>query len=240
MMNNDKNSIISCLKQDPVKNANMLYFMENYPIISLERINNSVILRGKSDQVWVYLSCPNEAEFSQLLERLTPDDRHFAIIEDWMMPYLTTNRQVTWKLTTIKLFLPDSIVFKNDPEAKISVLTTDDAQTIYENSIYKEFSSVEYFQERIQNGPSAGVREDGRLVAWVMTHDDGAIGALHVLDNYRKRGFAYQLTVEIVDKVRQQGKIPFIHIEKTNTKSMNLALKLGFQKDRRVHWFELE
>jgi 8-oxo-dGTP diphosphatase len=40
-------------------------------------------------------------------------------------------------------------------------------------------------------------------------------------------------------QLRMQGKVPFVHIEEENVKSTRLAMKLGFQRDRRVHWLEL-
>jgi 8-oxo-dGTP diphosphatase len=73
-----------------------------------------------------------------------------------------------------------------------------------------------------------------------MTQDDGSIGLLHVLEQHRKKGYAYDLTVYLVERIRAAGRIPFVHIEETNTKSMALALKLGFRKDRRLRWFKIE
>ena len=73
-----------------------------------------------------------------------------------------------------------------------------------------------------------------------MTQDDGSIGVLEVLEEYRGRGYAYDLTVYLIARLREQGRIPFVQVEDTNTKSMNLALKLGFRKDRRIHWFKVK
>ena len=88
--------IVSLLKQDEIKNMNMLYFMENNPIHRLERIGNSVVLRGESDQHWVYISSPNEQELHAVVSTLTKDDRFFAVIEDWMLPLLTANKTLVW------------------------------------------------------------------------------------------------------------------------------------------------
>jgi hypothetical protein len=52
--------------------------------------------------------------------------------------------------------------------------------------------------------------------------------------------FDHQRKVIDYEEKRQEGTIPFVHIEETNIKSMNLAIKLGFRKDRRVHWFEIQ
>jgi hypothetical protein len=49
MITEEKNALVSLLKKDEIKNINMLNFMESYPVRNLERIGNSVLLRGVSD-----------------------------------------------------------------------------------------------------------------------------------------------------------------------------------------------
>jgi 8-oxo-dGTP diphosphatase len=233
-------TIVTFLKQDEIKHLNMLYFMENNPVHSLERIDSSVILRGDSDHRWVYISSPNEEELKAVAQTLTPEDRFFAVIEDWMLPVLTHNKTLVWQLSTMKLVLPDHVTFPQTPHVRISSLSVSDAQYLYDHSLYQEFTSPDYIRERIQKGPSAGIHEGGQLVAWAMTQDDSAIGFLHVLDAYRRKGYGYELTVYLIHQLRQQGKVPFVHIEGANSKSIGLATKMGFQPDRRVHWFEVQ
>ena len=73
-----------------------------------------------------------------------------------------------------------------------------------------------------------------------ITQDDGAIGFLHVLPEYRLRGYARDIIIDLSKKVRKQGKLPFAHIEEKNEKSMKLVVSLGFKKDRVVNWIEIE
>lgn len=240
MTRDSQEMIISWLQRDKVKHLNMLYFMENNPVHALERIGDSVILRGESDRRWVYISSPNEQELQAVAGTLTKDDRCFAVIEDWMLPILTADKALAWQLSTMKLVLPDDVTFPQKTHAHITPLSVDDAEYLYEHSLYQGVTSPDYIRDRIQRGLSAGIRVDGQLAAWAMTHDDTAMGFLHVLEAYRRRGFAYDLTVYLIHRLRQQGKVPFVHIEETNRKSLHLAMKLGFQKDRRVHWFEIQ
>ena len=107
MNKSNKNTIIAFLKQDIIKNINLIYFMETNPVTSLERFGDTVLMRGESDHPWVYIS-------------------------------------------------------------------------------------------------------------------------------------AHDLMLYMIKKVRRDGKIPFAQVEGDNTKSMNLVRKFGFQKDRQVHWLELE
>lgn len=233
------NTIISFLKQDQIKNMNMIHFMENNRIHSLERIGDSVLLRGESDCQWVYISSPNEDELSTVIDRLTEDDRHFALVEDWMLPQLLKDQMPVWQLSTMKLVLHKYAKIPSVSRYPIAPLTVDDARYVYENSEYQSVTSPEYIHERIRQGPSAGISVAGELVAWTMTHDDGAVGFLHVLEAHRRKGYSYALTLYMCHKLRVQGKMPYVHIEETNTRSMNLATKVGFVKDRRVHWFEI-
>ena len=240
MTTEERNELISFLKEDELKNIDMLNFMERYPVRSLELIGNSVLMRGESDCLWVYISSPDERDLKGVLGRLTADDRAFAAIEDWMLPVLTGGRALSWELSMIRLVLPKEVVFPEQPFPHIVPLSPDDAEYIYEHSAYQNVTRPDYIRGRIQGGPSAGIRESGKLVAWLMTQDDGSIGVLHVLDACRGKGYAYDLTVYLVNRIRELGRIPFVHVEETNIKSMNLALKLGFRKDRKLCWFKIK
>ncbi|MCD4709013.1 MAG: GNAT family N-acetyltransferase [Candidatus Sabulitectum sp.] len=240
MSENSPETIVSFLKHNEIKNMNMLYFMENNPVCSFERTGDSVVLRGESDHPWVYISSPDEQELTVAIKTLTSNDKFFAVIEDWMLPALTADKTLLWQLSTMKLVLPEDVTFPQKPESHITPLSAGDAQYLYDHSLYQGVTSSDYIRNRIQNGLSAGIFESGKLVAWALTHDDSAIGFLHVLPVCRRKGYAYELTVYLISKLRKQGKIPFVQIEEANLKSIHLATKLGFRKDRRVHWFEVQ
>lgn len=237
-MTYSRDAIVSFLKQDYLKNINMLNFIEAYPIHSLERIGNSVLLRGDSDCRWVYISSPDEEELRAAASRLAESDRTFAAIEEWMVPLLVRDRVVAWQLSMMRLVLPPDVGFA-EGATPVVPLSPDHADYIFEHSVYQNVTRPDFIRKRIQDGPGAGVCESGKLVAWLMTQDDGSIGLLHVLDNHRGRSYAYDLTLYLIGKLRERGKLPFVHVEETNTSSMNLALKVGFRKDRRLHWFKL-
>ena len=240
MTGKEKNDLISFLKEDEIKNINLLNFMEAYPVVSLERVGDSVLMRGKSDCLWTYLSSPNEKDLEGVLARLTPDDRTFAAIEDWMLPALTRGRKLSWHLSMIRLILPEEHALPKKPLPHIAPLSPDEGDYIYRHSLYQRLTNPDYIRGCIRQGPSAGIRESGELVAWLMTQDDGSLGVLHVLDGHRGKGYAYDLTVHLAERIRATGRIPFVHVEETNAKSMSLALKVGFRQDRRLHWLKIE
>ncbi|SFC50904.1 GNAT family N-acetyltransferase [Clostridium uliginosum] len=236
---NQKTEIIEFLIKDEINNINIINFIEDYPIYYIEKIDDSVIVKGTSDKNWIYISSKSEEELKIIKSRLDNNDKNFAAIEEWMLPILTNKNKIKWRLSTMKLILcNDTYIVK--PKHNVSDLTINDAEFIYENSDYKDFISIQYIIDRITNGISSCIRYMDKPIAWAITQDDGAIGFLHVLPEYRKMGYARDVTIALIKKVRDKNKIPFVHIEEENEKSMRLATGLGFKKDKVVNWFEIE
>jgi|GEM_PF-104929 len=259
---------IKLLSSDPFRNVNITQFLKSYPAYSFDRVGDSVLIRGTSDEDWIYISSGSEEEFGRLIEGLDEEDKCFAVLEDWMLPAITHDREVRSRLTSMKLIYDKSgvgltnrgekcakaecaepaIAALKGPRAtdlratdhEVTELTIPDAAVIYNNSDYREYISIDYIQERILNGIGVGIRRNGRLVAWALTHDDGAVGFLHVLEDHRRRGYAARITEAMVSRLLAAGEVPFVHIEESNAASIDLAAKAGFRKDRRIHWIKLE
>lgn len=231
------NDILKILQRDKIRNANLIHFVQAYPIERIHVAGDSVLIQGKSDQSWIYISSQSKQEFRMVLNYLTDEDQYFAIIEAWMIPMLIKGKDIIWKLSCVKLYFPEGISL---PETKYSIaqLSVEEAGYIYENYQYKAYTSISYISERIQKGIALGIYEDHRLVAWIITHDDGAMGFLTVLPDYQRKRYGYELSIAMIKRLREAGNIPFVHIEADNDPSMRLALKLGFIKERQVHWFK--
>lgn len=232
--------VVNYLKKDKIKNCNMINFIENNIIHDITKEGKSVLVKGTSDEDWVYISSSSEDEMKKLLDKYS-EEEYFVAMENWMLPCIIQGKEIEWKLSCIKLYFPeDSLIsdMSRGSDNKIYKLTLDDSQYIYENSKYKEYTSLKYIQDRITNGIALGVRENNKLIAWLMTHDDGAIGFLNVLKDYRRKGYGYYLTMSIIKELRDKGKVAFIHIEENNIKSMKLALKTGFKEYGKIHWIK--
>lgn len=90
---------------------------------------------------------------------------------------------------------------KAEAEVEIRKLQNKDAEFIFAHSHYQEFTSKSYIKGRIEADCSAGIIIKGELAAWGLTHDDGAVGFIHVRKDFRKRGFARLITENlIIDK----------------------------------------
>ncbi len=237
-LNPELDEIVQFLKKDEIRNCSHIGFINNYKISFFKKVNDTFLLKGKSDRDWIYLHCSNNDELELLLDEIE-NNKCFAVIEDWMLPNFTKRFKLKWKLSVLKYVFNQDIDVDDHSET-VSKLSSEDAEYIFENSKYKEYLSIEYIKERINNGICAGIYFNNKLAAWALTQDDNAIGFLHVMDEHRGKGFAKILTEYMISQVRRAGLFPFSYIEQTNEPSIKLVEKLGFQKVDKVHWFEVE
>lgn len=233
----DLSNLKEHLKKDFLSNISTIGFIENNPITEVVEINNSYMIKGTSDVEWTYIVCKNENDVRTLLKK-SSSGIYFASVEDWMIPIITENRNTEWVLSTMRYYLPDDVEV---PENKLEVipLTTDHIGFIISQSNYKQFLSSAYVEERISKSISAAIMKKDKLVAWGLTHDDGALGSLHVLDEYRKKGFGNEILISLIHQNRKLDKMSFAQIEEKNLKATNLIEQLGFVKDKKVSWVKL-
>lgn len=230
------------LKGQPVRYASLLGFFAQREVEKAVEVESSVALIGTSDERWAYLALSAEPDLPRLLRLLSDVESiaAFATLEGWMVPQVRGLGTVTSELTCIRHILyPDHPLPKVSGTPLLRTLRPDDAPTICANSEYGEYISQEYIQEAIRSGHSAGIEEQGALVAWATTHDDLAIGNLHVIPTHRRKGYAASLVSHLASKLRRAGHLPVMNIEEGNTASRALAGRLGFQEDRLVTWIKL-
>ncbi|WP_242865273.1 GNAT family N-acetyltransferase [Clostridium sp. ATCC 25772] len=236
---NDIKDVLKFSYKDKIRNINIINFIENYPISYIEQIGELIIVKGKSDKKWIYISSKSIDELKIIKSKINYDDKNFAAVEEWMMPILIKGYEIKWRLSTMKLILKNEVNI-NEAENIMDKLNINDAKFIYENSDYKDVISIDYIINRITKGVNSCIRHIDKPVGWAITQDDGAIGFLHVLSQYRNNGYAHDITIDLINKVRNKNKIPFVHIEEDNLESMKLATSLGFEKYKIVNWFERE
>jgi ribosomal protein S18 acetylase RimI-like enzyme len=96
---------------------------------------------------------------------------------------------------------------------------------------------LNYVRWRIGAGPSAAIRRHGSLVAWGMTHADGSMAMLRVVEEYRGLGFARAITYALAKRVIAWGLRPFLHIHRNNRASISLCESMGFTRHSTCAWF---
>ncbi|MCF7791336.1 MAG: GNAT family N-acetyltransferase [Victivallales bacterium] len=229
---------LNIVKENESENQSIINFIEDNPIFSVEITGHSVLVRGLSDQAWIYISSNSRPEFKKLVKKINKEDKFFAAIKEWMLPYISVGRKLVWDLKTAMYVLPDHVELPKTTN-EVHPLSAKDADYIHKHSIFNEFVDVNYFRDRILKGYSAGIMKDNRPIAWILTQDDGALNFLYVMKEYRRQGLANSVILALTKKIRKCGRQPYMYIEDSRNETIRLATNLGFEKKETVHWFSL-
>ena len=239
MSEKEKREAIESLKRDGIYNLSIIGFINETPLEKIIRIGNSMLVKGRGGDKWIYLYGNDNNQFGELIKNIRDDDKYFGALDDWMIPYITENNETDWLVNAFQFHFPAE---KEIPENKVETkrLTTSVSEYIISQSMYKDMLSVGYLNERIEKSVSAGIYNDGKLVAWALTHDDGSLGSMHVLEEYRRKGYAREISISLIKQCRELGKIPFLQCEAKNLAAQNLVKSIGYVQDRKVSWLKLK
>ncbi|KYQ88403.1 hypothetical protein DLAC_11104 [Tieghemostelium lacteum] len=121
-------------------------------------------------------------------------------------------------------------------DQNIQPLTIEDAEVVNDHWKYKNSISLQYMRWACNNGISVGYRLDGKLVSWIIFCNDGSIGNLYTLEEYRGRGLAKKIVSKIILNVIDRNMTPYLYIHVDNEASNSLFDSLGFKNDILVKW----
>lgn len=118
----------------------------------------------------------------------------------------------------------------------IRPLTLEDLDFVLEN--YHNPGAFEaHIRERIGEGMLGGM-VDGQLAGFAGVHQEGTVGMLEVLPQFRRRGLAEALEAAVIAQQLRRGRLPYCHVRHGNTASEKLQRKLGlvFDHSRTLYW----
>jgi len=86
----------------------------------------------------------------------------------------------------------------------------------------------EEIEQAINEKRIFGLRDHGKLFAFIGLHEDHAMGMLYILPEYRRQGWGERLERALTAKVLAMGELPYGQVFTGNDVSMRLQEKLGF------------
>ncbi len=167
----------------------------------------------------------------RMVFRATPTRFCRLIRTRWRGP--DAGRRVWYNHCYLYVLRPGRLVI--DRTHRVSRLRPEDAALIARAWPYGR--SPDRILRRIRSGPGYCIRRKGAPVAWGLTHDDGSMGFLHVLKEYRGQGMARTLTTALAGCLLRLGVQPFVYIVRDNTASLRLTAGMGFSCAGRFSWF---
>ena len=147
-------------------------------------------------------------------------ETHFHLKEDMeCLQGAYTRRE---KLPVRGLYGPDG---RGENGFSIRVLSEEFIPFVTEH--YSEIGTEEYVTDRIRHGAVYGAFYDEKIVGFIADHEEGSIGMLYVLPEYRKRHVAMALETYCMNLAIERGEIPYGQIVLGNEPSIGLQEKMG-------------
>lgn len=93
---------------------------------------------------------------------------------------------------------------------------------------YHMIKDDEYLLGRLESGVMYGAFLGKELAGFIGIHEEGSIGLLEMLPEYRRRGIGMALEAHMVNVMLDKGWTPFGQIIEGNAASFSLQKRLGF------------
>jgi len=194
------------------------------------------------DGFFNYLYTEEESFLEEIIEEVLEELIDSAYVEfsgsnKFVKDYMYISQTIHW-VNPCKLMILEKPKFnKEDIINEVDSLTLDDAEFVNNHYEYRSDYSLDKICDAIKNRPTSCVRIDGKPVSYAALNGDDSIGYMYTLKEHRNKGYAYEVTKDISLKVIESGRVPFVQIHHGNEKSLNLALKVGFEEYDDVYWF---
>lgn len=154
--------------------------------------------------------------------------------QEFMVDYISKRFKLTEKLECVQVVYMNKTKIHVKEELELRQLDMNQMEVILEH--YDKLSNNE-IEDLLKNGNLFGGYRNGTLIGFVGTHLEGSIGLLKVFPPYRRLGYGATLESHMVNKILEDGLVPFAQVEIENKKSIDLQKKLRFKisKDK-LYW----
>jgi len=124
------------------------------------------------------------------------------------------------------------------PEIPFEIVRLSEAAIPFLKENYKEVQSDGYIENRIFEG-MFGVYDNNHLAGFIGKHDEGSIGLLHIMPEYRRMNLGIALAAFMVNRCLELGEFPFSQVTLGNDASLAMHKKLGFTiSSEYLYWLD--
>ncbi len=245
----DRHEVEAFLAEDPVSTAvtwNRAFDMEGPREVYVDGSPPAAVLAvarpewaGGGAGIAMHAAEPKVA--ARLMDAWPRGEVFFHLSEEWMLP-LVEARSESHDAGMFWLFALDAGDFVDREGPRVEPLDPRWAEMIGKVWDPEWAGSGRYIRLRIEAGHAYAIHDDGKPVAWAFTHFEtpevGMMGFLHVLEPYRRKGYARSVSCALARDILRRGKVPALHVKVDNVPSLELTSSLGFHRVKKQVWAE--
>lgn len=177
----------------------------------------------------------------ELMSAWPKGDVFLHLSEEWMLP-LVEPRAERFEGGAFWLFELDRADFNESMGTDVRPLDARWGDTIGKIWDPTWERAGAYVAARIAAGHAYAVYDDGQPIAWAFLHFEtptiAMMGFLHVLEPYRRRGYARAVASALAKDILDRGKVPALHVAVDNVASLEFTASLGFHRVKKQVWAE--
>jgi len=224
---------ISLLLSDPLTYMSMLAVLQRGSAVILAADDDGVLIHEQKSKAYM-LAASSIERGRELLESIPPCTL-LLLHQQSLIPEAQRRFGLNYAHTCVQAVYFSRTVLALDSRLDIHPLDENHFDMVWQH--YHDLVDAEYLRRRLREGALSGGFLRGELIGFVGEHEEGSIGLLEVLPEYRRQGFGTVLLSYEVNRFLQQGKLPFSQLVPQNEASLRLHRRLGFcVGDRQVTW----
>ncbi|WP_202708059.1 GNAT family N-acetyltransferase [Sporosalibacterium faouarense] len=148
------------------------------------------------------------------------------------------SKKIEWEEPCYLFYMNKEDLDTSKLQHEVKSLRLEDVEIVNEFYTYKDEESFEYIKQCIIQRETSAIFDDkGNPISWALVREDGTMGIMYTKKEYRGRGLAASVSIDLAKKVINNNGTPFVHIVTNNDASISLAKSIGFKKYCEVMWF---
>lgn len=233
--------VLKFLYRNYLLHVDMIECIKNQGYRIIESNNKGVLISDK-DNIVVMLSVIDINSKRDFISKIPKEAKMIVAHQEFYVNYLKEIFNVTDEMKCYQ-----SVYTKKNPltidnsNIEIRILGEEYAEYVFNNYSSKDTSDIDYIRDRIKTNTMLGAFIDKKLVGFVGTHEEGSIGILEVIPEYRNMGIGKKLQKYATNLALSQHRIPYGQVKINNESSIRLQKKLGFEiSEDIVYWLIIE
>lgn len=230
----DQARALAFLEQDPLYYVNLLEVIRRGSARFLAAGPEGVVLRDWGSGAYLFAL----REGGRALLDLIPKDADLVTgYSMWALPLLEERRRAPWRLVvhSAAWMSPEPPQVPKLPGVELRLL--DESWASWAAEQYSgDFGGLPYMEGAVRRG-LLGAFVEGELAGFVGFHEEGSIGMLEVLPDYRRRGLGRTLELAAIRLALERGQYAFGQVEVGNGASLALQRELGLSlSEKTLFW----
>lgn len=220
------------LKNDPLHHVGMIdpILRETADILYAE--NDGVLLKEKNSQVYM-ISVDTQETGRKLLPMMSS-----CPFAELFQPFLIEDIKAELGFTDV-MACRQAVYEKEDRLPIDTDLSIANLSSEWYDTVHSHYGMLDEQDMRrlLEGGSIWGGFCDGQLAGFIGNHLEGTIGLLEIFPEYRKKGYGLALESFMVNRMLDQGRIPYTQFEVGNNISEKIQRKLGFEISKKeLYW----